>query len=192
MGEDAAFQRVCAELGAAAERTIDLGDSRRSHAAPPLDVVAVTAPRPQPSGRGLVVARMRPSIFIMNQPAVAAPMGAEVVEFSPSGRPSSPRPMSMGSTWVGGIRVFAKGLSGNVALMASLRRAHQAGMPIYAECGGLMYLVEAIQDAAGARYAMVGLLPGICRLTDRCRTLAIKSSACATACWARQACERGA
>ena len=46
-------------------------------------------------------------------------------------------------------------------------------MPIYAECGGLMYLVEAIQDAAGARYAMVGLLPGICRLTDRCRTLAI-------------------
>ena len=47
-------------------------------------------------------------------------------------------------------------------------------MPIYAECGGLMYLVEAIQDAAGARYAMVGLLPGICRLTDRLQNFGYK------------------
>jgi cobyrinic acid a,c-diamide synthase len=37
-----------------------------------------------------------------------------------------------------------------------------------------MYLVEAIQDAAGARYAMVGLLPGICRLTDRLQNFGYK------------------
>jgi cobyrinic acid a,c-diamide synthase len=58
--------------------------------------------------------------------------------------------------------------------MTSLRRAHRSGMPIYAECGGLMYLVEAIQDAAGGRYGMVGLLPGICRLTDRLQNFGYK------------------
>lgn len=58
--------------------------------------------------------------------------------------------------------------------MTSLRRGHQAGMPIYAECGGLMYLVEAIQDAAGGRHPMVGLLPGVCRLTDRLQNFGYK------------------
>jgi cobyrinic acid a,c-diamide synthase len=70
--------------------------------------------------------------------------------------------------------VFAKGLSGNASFMASLRQAHQAGMPIYAECGGLMYLVQAIQDGAGMRYPMVGLLPGVCRLTDRLQNFGYK------------------
>ena len=97
-----------------------------------------------------------------------------MVEFSPLEDPELPTDVD--GLYLGGgfPEVFAKGLSGNVSLIASLRQAHQAGMPIYAECGGLMYLVEAIQDAAGARYAMVGLLPGICRLTDRLQNFGYK------------------
>jgi cobyrinic acid a,c-diamide synthase len=34
--------------------------------------------------------------------------------------------------------------------------------------------VEAVQDAAGVREAMVGLLPGICRLTDRLQNFGYK------------------
>ena len=45
-------------------------------------------------------------------------------------------------------------------MKASIRAAHASGIPIYAECGGLMYLTEAIVDADGVRHAMVGLLPG--------------------------------
>ena len=44
VGEDAAFQRVCAELGAAAERTIDIAAIiAAAHSAPPLDVSTVAA-----------------------------------------------------------------------------------------------------------------------------------------------------
>ena len=83
--------------------------------------------------------------------------------------------MSMGCILVGGFpRYLPRAFQEMCAFIASLRQAHQAGMPIYAECGGLMYLVEAIQDAAGARYPMVGLLPGICRLTDRLQNFGYK------------------
>jgi len=41
------------------------------------------------------------------------------------------------------------------------------GMPIYAECGGLMYLAEAIVDQQGAMHPMVGALPGTSRMTGR-------------------------
>ena len=42
----------------------------------------------------------------------------------------------------------------------ALQEAHAKGIPIYAECGGLMYLTESIIDLEGHRYGMVGLLPG--------------------------------
>lgn len=37
-----------------------------------------------------------------------------------------------------------------------------------------MYLVKAIQGQAGDRYAMAGLLPGMCRLTDRLQNFGYK------------------
>jgi cobyrinic acid a,c-diamide synthase len=37
-----------------------------------------------------------------------------------------------------------------------------------------MYLVEAIENAAGGRYPMVGFLPGVCRLTDRLQNFGYK------------------
>ena len=176
VGEDAAFQRVCAELGAAAERTIDVAAIlAAAHSAPPLDVSTVAAPAASPSRARIGVARDAAFNFYYDANLQwLRQWGAEVVEFSPLEDRELPTDVD-GLYFGGGYpEVFAKGLSGNVALMASLRQAHQAGMPIYAECGGLMYLVEAIHDAAGARYAMVGLLPGICRLTDRLQSFGYK------------------
>ena len=37
-------------------------------------------------------------------------------------------------------------------------------MPIYAECGGLMYLSQGIADVQGERYPMVGVVPGWCSM----------------------------
>ena len=48
----------------------------------------------------------------------------------------------------------------NRAMHAALRAAHRQGLPIYAECGGLMYLTRAIIDGDGRAHEMVGLLPG--------------------------------
>ena len=40
-----------------------------------------------------------------------------------------------------------------------LRALARQGLPIYAECGGLMYLARAIVDAAGRRHPLLGLVP---------------------------------
>ncbi len=52
--------------------------------------------------------------------------------------------------------LFLDELAGNQALMNALRRDSAAGLPIYAECGGLMYLSKYI-DNGGKRVNMVGL-----------------------------------
>ena len=176
VGEDAAFQRVCAELGAAAERTIDVAAIlAAAHAAPVFDVPTAAVPGASEVRARIGVARDAAFNFYYDANLQwLCRWGAEVVEFSPL--EDHELPTDVDGLYLGGgyPEVFAKGLSENIALMTSLRRAHHAGMPIYAECGGLMYLVEAIQDAAGARYAMVGLLPGICRLTDRLQNFGYK------------------
>lgn len=43
--------------------------------------------------------------------------------------------------------------------LADLRRAAAAGLPIYAECGGLLLLGQALEDPQGQAYPMAGLLP---------------------------------
>ncbi|MHB1873190.1 MAG: cobyrinate a,c-diamide synthase [Steroidobacteraceae bacterium] len=56
--------------------------------------------------------------------------------------------------------VHAARLAANVSMKQALRDARERGLPIYAECGGLMYLTEKIVDQGGRENDMVGLLPG--------------------------------
>lgn len=51
-----------------------------------------------------------------------------------------------------------------------IRKASEDGMPIYGECGGLMYLGESIETAEGSRM-MVGALPGTTIMTKKIQAL---------------------
>ncbi|MBI5938162.1 MAG: cobyrinate a,c-diamide synthase [Betaproteobacteria bacterium] len=62
--------------------------------------------------------------------------------------------------------VFLDELSANAGLRGDIRRAAEAGLPIYAECGGLMYLAQAVRWQ-GHSAEMVGLLPGVAVMGDR-------------------------
>jgi cobyrinic acid a,c-diamide synthase len=55
--------------------------------------------------------------------------------------------------------VFAQQLAENISARESVRKAALTGMPIYAECGGLMYLCEKITDFEEQSWSMVGVLP---------------------------------
>ena len=92
--------------------------------------------------------------------------GAELVDFSPL-RDSS-IPDVDGLIFGGGFpEMFLHELVGNTAMKASIREAAACGMPIYAECGGLMYLCEKIQGFDGDSYEMVGLVPGVCEMQKK-------------------------
>lgn len=97
--------------------------------------------------------------------------GAELVPFSPLTDPCLP-PDVHGLYLGGGYpELAARELAANHALRQDLRAKAQAGLPIYAECGGLMYLGEEIQDGDGHRHAMAGLLPLCFRLLPRLKAL---------------------
>lgn len=97
--------------------------------------------------------------------------GADIVFFSPLRETGLPPGLS--GLYLGGgfPEMHAAQLAANPSLRTSVRRAHAAGWPIYAECGGLMYLTEAIIDLEGQRYEMVGLIPGLTRMQPRLSSL---------------------
>jgi cobyrinic acid a,c-diamide synthase len=176
VGEDAAFQRVCTALGAAAEHTIDMPSIiNAAQSAAALEIAHDTTLSATATATRIGVARdVAFNFYYEANLRWLRRWGAELVEFSPLHDPGLPVDVD-GLYFGGGFpEVFAKGLTENLPFIASLRRAHEAGLPIYAECGGLMYLVAAIQDTAGAHYPMVGLLPGVCRLTDRLQNFGYK------------------
>lgn len=86
--------------------------------------------------------------------------GAECVFFSPLAGEKLPE--GVHGLYLGGgfPEEFAELLAADEAVKQSIRRAVEHGMPTLAECGGFMYLTEAIEDTAGGRYPMLGLIPG--------------------------------
>lgn len=100
-----------------------------------------------------------------------AQSGAELVAFSPL--TDRELPENLHGLYLGGgyPELFAAQLAANDGLKRSLAAQAAAGLPIYAECGGLMYLCEEIQDLEGRRYPMVGLLPLKVRMLKRLRAL---------------------
>jgi cobyrinic acid a,c-diamide synthase len=93
--------------------------------------------------------------------------GAKLAYFSPlhdTGLPPSAKCILLSG---GFPELFAAQLAANNEMKQSLRLAHQRGIPIYAECGGLMYLTERMTDLEGREHLMIGLLPGRSRMTGR-------------------------
>ncbi|MGB3496169.1 MAG: cobyrinate a,c-diamide synthase [Elainellaceae cyanobacterium] len=86
-------------------------------------------------------------------------LGAELVEWSPMTDPVLPSDVS-GLYFGGGFpEVFAATLADNQSARQAVKQAIAAGMPTYAECGGLMYLCETLIDFDHRPWPMVGTLP---------------------------------
>jgi cobyrinic acid a,c-diamide synthase len=85
--------------------------------------------------------------------------GAEIAPFSPL--EDAALPDGVGGVYLGGgfPEVFVEPLARNHAMAESLQRAHRSGMPIYAECGGLMYLGRSLRTESGSTHRMAGVVP---------------------------------
>ena len=94
-------------------------------------------------------------------------VGAEIVEFSPIHDQKLPEGVS--GLYLGGgfPELYAAQLSANHQMQQAIRAAVANELPIYAECGGFMYLTEAIVDAEGVRHPMISVVPGVVTMQRR-------------------------
>lgn len=65
--------------------------------------------------------------------------------------------------------IFSKEIQANKTMRQSILNAHNTGIPIYAECGGLMYLGEKLVDANNEEFDMVGIFNGYSKMTNSLR-----------------------
>ncbi len=86
--------------------------------------------------------------------------GAEIKFFSPIHDKGLPEDID--GAYIGGgfPEVLAGEISKNNGMRRSVKRAIEDEMPFYAECGGLMYLMNSVVDFEGKTRGMVGLFGG--------------------------------
>jgi cobyrinic acid a,c-diamide synthase len=97
-------------------------------------------------------------------------LGAEIVNFSPVHERELP---AVDGLYFGGgyPEALAGELSANIEMIAAVRAFAARGGPIYAECGGLMYLTRAIRTIDGTAYPLAGLIPAEAVMHDRLQAL---------------------
>jgi cobyrinic acid a,c-diamide synthase len=143
----------------AASKYLDMETLRRiADASQPLDFDFETYHKP--AGTTVDIGVIRDSAFQFYYPENIDALkraGARLIEFSAL---TDSLPPSLDALYIGGgfPETHASILSANTALAKAIRRAVEEGLPVYAECGGLMYLAEEL-ILEGARYPMVGIFP---------------------------------
>lgn len=124
---------------------------------PPAAEAPVTATL---AGKTVAIARDAAFVFVYAANLeVLHRLGASLTYFSPLA--DEPVPPGADAVYLPGgyPELHAPRLAAADAWNASIRAAHADGVPILAECGGMMALADVLDDGAGA-WPMAGLLPG--------------------------------
>jgi cobyrinic acid a,c-diamide synthase len=117
--------------------------------------------------------------------------GAELVYFSPMRDHALPPSLQVLYLGGGYPELYAKALSENISLMKEIRARAESGLPIYAECGGLIYLTEGVLDAAGSFFPLIGLFPTRARMLQKRKALGYVEVALKADCLLGKAGQRG-
>jgi cobyrinic acid a,c-diamide synthase len=85
-------------------------------------------------------------------------LGCEIVKFSPL--KDTALPEGLDGIYMGGgyPELWAENLSDNKPMLESVKSFAESGRPLYAECGGLLYLSESVETVDGKRYPLAGVL----------------------------------
>lgn len=168
------------ELGDIDARLDALADAWARHAAtalpPPVlfeaSVVAPVAPHLQ----GVRIAIARDAAFCFLYPAnldLLRAAGAELRFFSPLAGDALP---DCDAVWLPGgyPELHLSALSRRRDLHAALHAHRDAGKPLLAECGGMLFALDALTDRDGDEQPMAGLLPGRAVLQPRLAALGLQ------------------
>jgi cobyrinic acid a,c-diamide synthase len=85
--------------------------------------------------------------------------GAQVITFSPL--EDRVLPHDIDAIYLGGgvSEMFVPRLAANHTFIESVRRAHAHAVPIYAECGGLLFCARSLHTSDGGVHGMAALIP---------------------------------
>ena len=97
--------------------------------------------------------------------------GARITMFSPLA--GEYVPADADGVYIGGgfPEEFAAQLAAKHVIGEDLKLRAEGGLPLFAECGGYMYLSRSITDRAGETYPMVGLIPAAVRMQSKLAAL---------------------
>ena len=164
--EHAAEATICA-VGARVEERLDLDAIvSLAHSAAPLVLQQSMEQRMHAPCRIAVARDEAFSFYYAASLAELSACGAEIVSFSPLHDKELP---AVDGIIIGGgfPEMFAGALHANTEMRTAIRLAAEAGMPIYAECGGYMYLMRTLVDFAGNTHEMAGVFPAQARMTEK-------------------------
>lgn len=125
-------------------------------------------------GRRIAIARDDAFAFVYPANiAVLKAMGATLSYFSPLADAAIPE---CDALWLPGgyPELHLARLSANHAIIASIRRHHAAGKPILAECGGMLFCLDRLDNIDGDSAPMAGLMPGRAIMQRRLAALGLQ------------------
>jgi len=145
-------------------------DETAWQALPLLAPQALEGPVIAPLLAGKTIAIARDAAFAFLYPAnldTLRILGARLLFFSPLA--DEPVPAGADAVYLPGgyPELHAQALADAGSWHTSINAAHAAGLPILAECGGMMALADELTDPDGRRWPMAGLLPGVVRMQAR-------------------------
>lgn len=97
-------------------------------------------------------------------------LGVELVPFSPIADAELPK---VDGLYIGGgyPELYAEQLAGNRSMRRSVLQFADSERPVYAECGGMMYLTEQLQTLDGRRHEMVGVFDARAVMSPKLKAL---------------------
>ena len=102
--------------------------------------------------------------------------GAEIVPFSPLAAADLP-PNLDGLLLPGGYpELTARQLSANKPMLQAIRAFCASGKPVWAECGGYMYLMRELIDVEGRAWPLCGVVPARAHMTGRRAALGYRTA----------------
>nr|WP_238568974.1 hypothetical protein [Xenococcus sp. PCC 7305] len=94
-------------------------------------------------------------------------LGAEILYWSPLRDETLPADVT-GLYFGGGFpEIFAEELAANLPILQKISQVIASGIPVYAECGGLMYLCNRLVDLNQKSWPMVGAIPATTKMMPR-------------------------
>ncbi|MEK7279096.1 MAG: cobyrinate a,c-diamide synthase, partial [Nitrospirota bacterium] len=107
------------------------------------------------------------SFYYQDNLDMLSAFGAEICCFSPL--KDERLPEGTNGIYIGGgyPEIYAERLEKNITLREEIKNLAEDGLPIYAECGGMIYLSQGILSGEGIFYKMAGIIPKRARMEKK-------------------------